>query len=267
MPTNESLFLDIPPSPKPVNGTTPDTPDRLAKLDQEDSKSHLELRNETIFALEAEYDTFVSPEMYWGHWDQWCRHEENIYYYKYNIEHTLREDSEAQSADELSDQFKQHHAVVDQFLGDDFKRIQMTDVLTFFRNSPAGFPAHTAETLQFFQREDVGQTVLTIDELDKNILNKIQSTFSDNVHPFLSDLNGSLYVHNGKMYCTDYLAYADRPAYNLGVLMIPQESAKYQVGSAYFFPFAPLTDDQKTLITSVGMLELEMQGELVFVDL
>lgn len=286
MPTNNSLFLDFPPEDNttpdgnvlitpeelaagpailPVSSTAPDVVDRLG-IDIADTQNG-QRRTQTILALEAEFNTFVQPVMHWGFWDQWCRHEGNIYYYKYLIESMVADDDQSLNTDFADNRYAQHHAVVAEHLGPSYRQTTLENVSNFFRNSPAGFPVLQTETLQFFQCEDVGENHITIDELDRNLLNKIQTTFVGSLTPLFADVADSLYLHNDKIYCTDYLAYGETTLSSLGVLMIPRETTKYQVGNAYFFPFSTLTEEQKELISSIGLLELELNGEVIFIDL
>lgn len=286
MPTNNSLYLDFPPE----DNITPDgnvliTPEELANgpaipvvsttdpdvvyrlgIDPANPENGQQ-RTQVILALEAEFNTFVQPTMYWGFWDQWCRHEGNIYYYKYSIESAINDDIANLASDFADNSYAQHHAVVTEYLGSVFRHPTLEDISRFFRSPPAGFPVLTTETVQFFQCEDVGEEHISIDELNRDLLNKIQATFVSDLTPLFVDVTNSLYLHNDKIYCTDYLAYGVSNTPSLGVLMIPKETTKYQVGNAYFFPFAPLTDTEKTFVTSLGLLELELDGEVIFIDL
>jgi hypothetical protein len=158
--------------------------------------------------------------------------------------------------------------IVEQFTGSRHHRITtVDDIHSLFRNSPSGFPELILETPQFFQCKDIGQTQITIDALNRELLNKIQTSFTDSKVPLLSNLNGCLYLDGDTVYCTNYLAFEENTTARLGVLMIPTVSTKYKIGDAYFFPFAPLTEEQKTFVTSLGLLELDMQGSVVIVDL
>lgn len=287
MPTNNSLFLDFPPEDNttpdggvlitpeelangpailPVSSVDPDVADRLG-IDPADAQRG-QHRTNTILALEAEFNTFVSPTMCWGVWDEFCRHEGHIYYYKYLLESQIDSDGTRQSEDYTDNDYAQYHTLAAEYLGPSFRQNTLENVSSFFRNAPHGFPALQTETLQFFQCEDVGENHITIDELDRNLLNKIQTTFVGSSTPLFADVADSLYLHNDKIYCTDYFAYGETLLQSLGVLMIPRNATvKYQVGNAYFFPFSTLTEEQKTLITSIGLLELELNGEVIFIDL
>jgi hypothetical protein len=258
--------FELGPSIPVQSDLSPDTPIRLCEYD-EGAQSGCR-RTQTILALEAEYDTFVHPEMYWGFWDQWCRHEGNTYYYKYWIETQLAQDMSSRTDDMTNQSVLPHVDAVCQYIGYNFhKTPTLEEVYALFRNPPAGFPEFQLETPQFFQCRDIGQTQVTIDDLDRNLLNKIQSSFSGSKCPFLANVAQTLYLDGDTVYCTDFLAFEENTTARLGILMIPTESTKYKIGDAYFFPFAPLTEEQKTFVTSLGLLELDMQGSVVIVDL
>lgn len=286
MPTNNSLFLDFPPEenltpdgnllitpeelaagpaiPATV-GANPDVVDRLCEYTQ-DAQAGCR-RTQTILALEAEFDTFVEPEMQWCKLDQWCRHEGHLYYYKYMVEKLTQDDQHNLDDDFSDNRFAEHHELLEQYFGSRFRQTSLEQASAFFRNAPAGFPKLQIETLQFYQCEDVGSEHISIDMLDRNLLNKIQATFTSGQTPLFADLSDSLYLFEDKIFCTDFLAYGETSMTGLGVLMIATDSQKYENGNAYFFPFAALTEEQKTLITSIGLLELELVGEVKFVDL
>jgi len=258
--------LEHGPAITPESDNDPTTVIRLCEYEEESQTGCR--RTRTILSLEAEYDTFVNPEMYWGFGDHWCRHEDNVYYNKQYIETIIALDAAELESDRQLTQALPSIDAVFQFLGYDLHVPFTVDrVYSFFRNPPTGFPALTIETPQFFQCEDVGQTQITIDQLDRSLLTKIQSRFAGDNNPLLTDLANSLYIFNDEIFCTDYTAYSENVNAKLGVLMLPTQSTKYKVGNAYFFPFAPLTSEQTTFITNLASLAIEAPGELVFVNL
>jgi hypothetical protein len=254
------------PSISPRRLTDLNVPDRLCEY--EEGAQFGCRRTQTILSLEAEYDTFVHPEMYWGFWDQWCRHEGYIYFNKYLIETLIHVDTDSIESDRMNQNILPSIDIVEQFTGSRHHRITtVDDIHSLFRNSPSGFPELILETPQFFQCKDIGQTQITIDALNRELLNKIQTSFTDSKVPLLSNLNGCLYLDGDTVYCTNYLAFEENTTARLGVLMIPTESTKYTIGNAYFFPFNPLTNEQRTFVTNLGLLELNMQGTVVIIDL
>lgn len=254
--------ISIPPS----KNEDPAVPERLCEYD-EGAQSGCR-RTQTILALEAEYDTFVSPEMFWGYWDQFCQHEGHSYYYKGLISVSIQRDQDVVESDQTNSTLLSHIEVVNARLGKNYHSVVTEEyVRNLFINPPGGFPKLTLETPQFFQCIDLGTDIITVDTLDRNLLNKIRDTFTSNVNPLLTDLSNKLHLVNGNVYCSDYTKFEDNPSNKLGVLMIPKETEKYTAGNAYFFPFEPLTTEQQTFITSLAMVELELQGEVVIVNL
>lgn len=225
-------------------------------------------RTSTILALEAEYDTFVSPEMYWGYWDEFCQHEGHTYYYKDWMRTNIQRDQTELSSDESNPALASHINKVVAFLGSAYHDGVTTEFVEgLFSNPPAGFPMLTLDTPQFYQCIDLGTDVISIDDLDKTLLTKIQNTFTDNINPLLADLTNKLYLTNDKVYCCDYLSFENNPTAKLGVLMIAKDTTKYVSGNAYFFPFAPLTTEQQDFVTSMALIESELTGEVIIINL
>lgn len=254
------------PAPQPVTENPIDAVERLCEYDPGGQSGCR--RTGTILALEAEYDTFVSPEMYWGYWDQYCIHDGNSYYYKDWMRTNIQRDQTELSSDSSNSTLASHISKVVAFLGAGFHEgVTVEFVEGLFANPPAGFPTVLLDTPQFYQCIDLGTDVITIDELNKELLTKIKNTFVDNINPLLADLTDKLHLVGDKIYCTDYLSFENNPTAKLGVLMIAKETEKYTVGNAYFFPFAPLTPEQTEFVTSMALIDLELQGEVVIVNL
>jgi hypothetical protein len=248
---------------------TSNSKDNVFRLCEYDAESQVGCRRTgTILALEAEYDTFVDPEMYWGYWDEFCQHNGNVYYYKDWMKTNIQRDQTELSADSGNTAITSHINKVVAFLGEGYHEgVTVEFVEGLFSNPPAGFPTVLLETPQFYQCIDLGKTVISIDDIDKTLLTKIQNTFTDNINPLLSDLTDKIYSVGNNIYCCDYLSFENNPSAKLGILMIAKETTKYISGNAYFFPFAPLTAEQQDVITSLALVELELQGEVVIVDL
>jgi len=253
------------PAPQPVTENPIDTVERLCEYDPGGQSGCR--RTGTILALEAEFDTFVSPEMFWGYWDEFCQHEGNTYFYKDWLETNVQRDQAELASDSSNSALSSHIAKVVSVVPGYHSGVTVDFVKGLFSNSPAGFPTVVIETPQFFQCIDFGTDIITIDDLDKALLTKIQNTFTDSVNPLLADLTNKLYLHNDKVYCCDYLSFENNPSAKLGVLMIAKETEKYTSGNAYFFPFASLTAEQQEFVTSLALVESELQGEVVIVNL
>lgn len=247
----------------------PNSKDNTYRLCEYDTESQIGCRRtSTILALEAEYDTFVDPEMYWGYWDEFCQHDGHTYYYKDWMKTNVERDQSALSEDSNNTALSTHINKVVAVVGPQFHSgVTLDFVKGLFANPPAGFPTLVIETPQFYQCIDLGTNVISIDALDKTLLTKIQNTFTDNINPLLADLTDKLYLVDDKVYCCDYLSFESNPNTKLGVLMIAKETTKYVAGNAYFFPFAPLTPEQQDFVTSMALIDLELTGEVVIVNL
>jgi len=254
------------PAISPNRLTDSNVPDRLCEY-EEGAQSGCR-RTQTILALEAEYDTFVHPEMYWGFWDQWCEHEGYSYFDKHQIEKRILRESLLNAEDKQSQDMLSIIDSVVNFVGNDFHKLpSLSSIHDFFKNPSPGFPSLQLETPQFFQCNGVGTTQVLIDDMTRDLLNKIQATFTGNKNPFLVDLSGRLYIFENTIYCTDYLAYLENPTAKLGVLMSAPVSEKYATGKYYFFPFSPLNAEQQQFVTNLCAIESDMQEDIIIINL
>jgi hypothetical protein len=268
LPVNPATLNDIAdtsPSPGLVRNDSPSV-ERLCEYDEVGQVGCR--RTQTIFALEAEFDTFVHPEMFWGYWDQFCQHEGHSYYYKALLDLAVQRDQGTLDEDETNSSLLTHINIVNNHLGRNYHSPITVDYLKgLFTNPPGGFPKLVLETPQFYQCIDLGQDVITIDRLDRDLLNTIKNTFTTDINPLLTDLSNKLHLVDGKVYCSDYTKFENNPSNKLGVLMIAKNTEKYTEGNAYFFPFDVLTTEQQQFVTSLALVELELQGEVVIVNL
>ena len=256
---------DTNPAPQPTREEGP-TVERLCEYDPGGQSGCR--RTGTILALEADFDTFVSPEMYWGNWDSFCQHEGHTYFHKDWIRENISRDQTALATDSSNSALATHVANVTSVFGAGFHSgVTFDFVAGLFKNAPAGFPTLTLETPNFFQCIDLGTDVITIDQLDRALLTKIKNTFTDDVNPLLADLTNKLYLKDDKVYCSDYLSFEQNANNKLGVFMIAKGSEKYTEGNGYFFPFNTLTAEQETAVRSMALIELELKGEIVIVTL
>lgn len=252
-------------SPAPTRDNTPSV-ERLCEYNL-DGQSGCR-RTNTILALEADFDTFVDPEMYWGYWDQFCQHEGHSYYSKDWIRDNVQKDQLSISSDTKDSKLIEHKNKAKEVFGDElYNGVTLEFVTDLFKNNPAGFPTLVSETPNFYQCIDLGQDTISIDDLDKTLLEKIKNSFIDNINPLLADLTDKLYLINNKIYCSDCLAFENNPNNKLGVLMIARDATKYKSGNAYFFPFSTLTSKQEDAVRSMALIETELSGEVVIVYL
>ncbi len=240
--------------------------DNVFRLCEYDTESQIGCRRtNTILALEAEYDTFVDPEMFWGIWDQFCIHEGKTYYYKGWLQENVSRDLASVESNEIQVEISK----INEYLGYNLGYDNLTfDILkSHFTNKIPGLPTLILETPQFLQCEDVGTDKITIDNLDRDKLNLIESTFTNDIHPLMANIANSLHLKDGKVFCTDVLAYENNPAGKLGVLMIPTETEKYEANKPYFFPFQSLTAQQEEVVKAMANVESEFAGTVTIINL
>jgi hypothetical protein len=243
-----------------------DNPYRLCEYDTESQKGCR--RTNTIFALEAEFDTFVDPEMEWGVWDFYCRHEGKTYYYKEWLSSIFATDAEVRVADTANTNFVDAATAIGNFLGRPYvpQEITLDSIRSLIANPPKGFPQFVIETPQFFQFDDIGQKI-NIDILSKTLLDKIKNTFTDDVNPLLRDLSNRIFLKDDKIICTDITVFENNPNTKLGIIIVPTESEKYDVTKAYFFAFSPLTPEQIIFATNITALEAGFERAVEIINL
>jgi hypothetical protein len=274
MPTNNSLFLDLPPednitpdgnllitpeelelgpSIPPTSSSNPDILDRLCEYDLNAQNGCR--RTQTVFALEAEYDTFVHPEMKWGPVDQYCIHEDSYFYYKTRLK-------EMYDVDRLASQnvshVVEHLTIVNNHLGFDLSQPSV-DYKDIILKEYKGFPTFQDQTMSFFRVESVGDTEITLDTMTKEVLDIVKSSFTDDVNPLLSNMARGLYIKDNKAYNANVFAWTTNANAKWGVFMHAAPSQNYPDSetTAYFFPFEQLTEDQIKFVTALYNLEKE----------
>jgi len=245
------------------SGNTPDTLDRLCEYD-EGAQTGCR-RTQTILALEAQYDTFVSPEMVWGVFDEFCIHDGHYIYEKDWLDWNESEDTSNISADSDADLIAAI-ATVRELAGDNFavSAISYKDLLTAM---PAGLPPKVDDTddfaragVGFFRLESVGDVEATLDDITRENLDIIKNSFTDDMNPLLSNLGlGGLYFKDGSAYYAKVTeCWDNNPNAKLGVFMDTGKSSETYADAettAFFFPFSPLTDEQLAVVNALYVIE------------
>jgi hypothetical protein len=260
---NTAETVSIPESSVP---NSKDNPYRLCEYDAEAQIGCR--RTNTIFALEAEYDTFVDPEMEWGVWDLYCRHDDKTYYYKNHLETMFGDDSAVRATDTESD----IQVETDTFLKSFLAKTAIADINSLdairllIQTPPGGFPKFVIETPQFFQFDNLGQSI-SIDDLDRPLLDKIKNTFTSDANPLLWNLVNRLFIKDNEIVCADLLRFDNNPTAKLGIIMVPEKSEKYDNSKAYFFAFSPLTGDQIEFANRITAMEADFQRPVEIINL
>lgn len=247
-----------------VCGNTPDTLDRLCEY--EDDAQRGCRRTQTIFALEAQYNTFVTPEMIWGVNDEFCIHESHYIYEKAWLDWNEDDDATNISSDSSNSELTSAIATVRGLAGDNFgtSAVSYTDLL---RAMPAGLPPKVDDTADFdragvgfFRLESVGEVEATLDDITRENLDIIKNSFTDDINPLLSNLGlGGLYFKDGKAYYAKVTeCWDNNPNAKLGVFMDTGKSSETYADAettAFFFPFSPLTDEQQDFVNALYVIE------------
>ena len=170
-------------------------------------------RNDTILAFEAEFNSFVSPELYWGALDQFFAQAGYIYYYKPYLEELI-ETRKARRAEDIADgtmttHFNNIAEVIRGFDGYYPLVESLADVRAIIDRAPQGMPRFVAETPHFYQFEDVGTNLITSRYgFAKSVTDKMAAMFqTDFTVPFATQ-HDCFYERRGEVYWTDILRWA-----------------------------------------------------------
>ena len=243
---------------QPTQNTAPDIVDRLCEYDQSAQLGCY--RTNVIFAFEAEFDTFVHPDMKWGIHDCAFVHEGHLYFYKERLATELAKDL----AQINSDEEKESSDFVKSYIGYGVseKRESLADILTIIRSAPRGMPKLLAETPQFLQFEnpmgeaifDNPTTQINVSNITRADLIQIKSTFADDYNPLISNMAEGLFRgSNGELYFIDLLSWSWNPSPKgkLGVFMDPYDFQNSPYTDDHnFYPFELLTLEQQEFVTA-----------------
>jgi hypothetical protein len=214
-------------------------------------------RTNQILALEAEFDTFVHPEMVWGEDDQFCIHEKYTFFYKKRLEFLAKQEDDnyknvAEALKPLLEKVKAH-------LGYELKTDNPVDFIkSLFTGSIPGLPPILEETPQFYKCMPLGKK-LVIDDINRQVLDRIRDTFTNDLNPLLENLTNHLYIGE-EVYCPAAHLYEYNPTAKYGIFLTADNSSKkYIPGKTYFFPFGPMTSRKKEFIYDLGKLDSENQ--------
>lgn len=230
---------------------SPDVLDRLCEYD-EDGQAGCR-RTQTILALEEAYDTFVSPEMRWGYWDLFCEHQDQLYFDKTFLEFNIDDDDIIPEHQDLLNE-------INQYAGRDTHLHTMESLDALIKSDTAGLPTLIDETDRFYRCENVGTDMITTENITRERLDIIKDSFTDDVNPLLMDLEGSVYISDGKAICTKVFSFNRNPNAKLGVLL--EDTANDVMN---FYPFEPLTEEQEDFVNKLA--QLDMQKDAVIIDL
>jgi hypothetical protein len=250
--------ISIPPS----TVDDPVSPVRLCEYDE--SAQGGCRRTQTILALEAEYDTFAHPEMEWGNADQYCRHEGFMYYNKARMQWLFDDDVEVRAADAESGLYSDPAWLAASNAANDYAGYQLIDREpqtwnNTFTVKPAGFPTVILETPQFYQCEDVASgELITTDNITREKLDIIESSFTGDWHPYTNDLTGALYIKDGKAYCTDATVFENHPTIKLGVILSDSDS------NLLFYAFTTLTQEEINFVNGITWCDSNKTIEVIY---
>ena len=208
-------------------------------------------------AFETAFDVTFTSTPEWG--QSFFRHDGYIYYYKPYLEYVFSQDLQNIEEDLSNTTQQANIAKVQSFLGyankkDVIGSTSLADIQAIIDLAPAGMPPFVAETANFYKFVDICETAITIDDVNKELLDQIKSTFTDNQYSvYYSNLGWGLYKKNGNLYFANLVHWKKTPGKKIGIFVSPdQNTEKYPAASStsYFFPFDTLNQDELDFVNT-----------------
>jgi hypothetical protein len=222
-----------------------------------------------IDTYETEFNTVVNGELEWG--TAFFKDNGSIYYYKPYLQQILAADAANLTADQNNADRQVSVQAVQSFLGISIptNATSLTAIRAIIDSNPPGMPPFVTETEHFYQFTDVLATPITIDDIDRSLLDLIQSTFTGTYSVYYSDLSTGLYKNGDTLYFGKLVEWSTSPSQKLGIFLYPTaNTTKYPTASttAYFFPFAPLSETEQAFVQQFKSLVTDY-SDITIVDL
>jgi hypothetical protein len=229
-------------------------------------------RNDILLTYEAEFDKFLTEETVWSEDSSYFIHEGFIYYSKKRL-NELYDNEEKEFLECLENEYPSSNIseeTIQEYL-EKFNTpiLKMEDLL---KEELKCFPNLIVETPHFYQCDYNIKRQLNVDDIDKEIVQKIKKLFTDDINPLLYDLQGFLYEDNyDKVYCLKPLNYSKNIHFKYGFFMTTKQSLKYSNDLCIFFSFDKLSVEERNIIISYYRLINDYDNEpkkrnLIFVE-
>jgi hypothetical protein len=223
-------------------------------------------RSDTILKWESENSgQYLPADLQWGARDLFFFHQDKLWYDKSYLETLIAEDLSARSEDLISN--TEYINFLDTFkvwpTENSIGANSLEEIRTMISTRPQGLLNFVEETNNFFVFENPGLTLITANNINKSILETIESSFQSSWRFDCFDPADCLYIHNGTAYWTDIIRVGSVSSDILqsGISLISSDTFM-------FFPFSPLTTEQREII-SIGLayFSSEYSGGYSIVDL
>lgn len=256
--------LTVPPSPPQV--------DFMLPIEGETEKEYY-IRT-AIARYEVEFNTTVVEEI--SLCQSFFRHNGHLFYYKPYLEYEITKDNANIQADLSNTTRQQNLAAVQAYLGltvapgASASPVSLSEIKQIIDSAPAGMPPFVQETENFYQFVDVCDKAITIDDIDRVMLDRIAATFTGNSTVYYSDLATGLYEKDGNLYFAKLQEWKKNPQKKIGIFVNPEfDSVKYPSGAnnSYFLAYAPLTQDELTFVNQLNGVLTDYSEIVIMVDL
>lgn len=247
-------------------------------------------RNDFLLTFEAEFDEFLPIEEEWTKWDKnscFIVHNGSVFYSKSRMKETYEEEKNITEQSLSDENFKKKvlNKVEKQYdiLNVDDENIEKCDptILKFgnfttpkieemFDKNIKSFPKLITETPHFYQCGQNIKRKITVDDIDKDVVERIQNHFSDDINPFFCDLEDYIFEdENGKFYCLQPLYYSQNPYFKYGFFFNTKNSQKYPNNICIFFSFKKLSSEERNLVIAYYNMtgyNYDKNKNLIFVE-
>jgi hypothetical protein len=201
-------------------------------------------RTEIMIKWESENaGTLLPAGLAWGARDHFFFYEGKIYYYKPFLEKILAEDIKNNEEDRKDPAFATYLNSIQPY-AEEFgidATTSLDDIRTLISSNPAGMLPFVAETDNFFVFETPGDQLVT--EITRDVLNAVQSSFTDEYRFAFFDPADTLYIKDGKAYWTDLMRW----------VRVTSDVLKQGISlNGKFYPFGTLTDEARRIVTLAG---------------
>lgn len=211
-------------------------------------------RTDTLLAWEAENPgTYVSASTFWGAGDQYFVENGVMYYYKPYLQTILTQLVQDFQSDTTNTNYTTIMAELITLVPEANATLlttqyptTLTAVRAIIDSAPSGMPTFIKETDNFYCFEDVGTAQVTADNITRETLSLIQSTFTSGYTlPYWSPCD-ALCLNNNKVYWTDLLRWANvsSPELRAGIVLVGDNFS--------FYPYASLDTKGQQIINLAG---------------
>lgn len=234
---------------------------------EEDFKKNIitKKRNDILLTFEAEFDEFLPlGEDEWTKWDKnsFLIVHKNFVFYSKNRVNELYEEEKKEYEESMNEENYQEFSkkmekrydifnISDHRVESYFEKYDpsILKIEELFDPDVHSFPNLIVETPHFYQCGDNIKRKIKIDDIDKELLEKIKKSFIYDINPLLNDLEDYIFEGNDdKIYCLSPFLYSKNLYFKYGIFFNAKNSQKYPNDVTVFFSFNKLSIQERNLV-------------------